>query len=463
MRGFFTAGAVIAALVTAATAQDCGKDSLGNSYCSPVQRIEYNGVGGTGSYKKVTNMPEDSQTCSFAPQSYTGSMSPMNEEVSMHFRGPLVLKQFAVYTPSASSPSKVKRSSPHARRHAHGHGHQHFHEHNKEIREAQELAELAERAVGDVVVATINGKVVSWVNQYDGNKAVAAATPAASSSAKSPAAAAAAATSSAKAPARPSAAASSAAASSKASSPPATYGSGAWNQIAYYNADSHSATGLTFLNNRGDNKNSGVWSLTHGNSLSYASADGRAASASPVVFGSTLDLGDDEIAIMSDKKCADGSCGYHREGAVAYHGFDGAQKAFFMEFQMPNNASAVGATNTNMPSVWMLNAQIPRTQQYGDCSCWQSGCGEFDILEVLAPGESRCKSTLHGNIAGGSSDYFVRPEDKPIKVAVVMNNDNIVIQILDANYDFKASINDQAIKDICENNSNVKSSKSALG
>jgi len=179
----------------------------------------------------------------------------------MHFRGPLVLKQFAVYTPSASSPSKVKRSSPHARRHAHGHGHQHFHEHNKEIREAQELAELEERAVGDVVVATINGKVVSWVNQYDGNKAVAAATPAASSSAKSPAAAAAAATSSAKAPARPSAAASSAAASSKASSPPATYGSGAWNQVAYYNADSHSATGLTFLNNRGDNKNSGVWSL----------------------------------------------------------------------------------------------------------------------------------------------------------------------------------------------------------
>jgi len=86
MRGFFTAGAVIAALVTAATAEDCGKDSLGNSYCTPVQRIEYNGVGGTGSYKKVTKMVEDSGACSFAPQSYTGSMSPMNEEVRAAIR-----------------------------------------------------------------------------------------------------------------------------------------------------------------------------------------------------------------------------------------------------------------------------------------------------------------------------------------------------------------------------------------
>jgi hypothetical protein len=30
------------------------------------------------------------------------------------------------------------------------------------------------------------------------------------------------------------------------------------------------------------------------------------------------------------------------------------------------------------PAIWMLNAQIPRTTQYGpsDCSCWESGCGE---------------------------------------------------------------------------------------
>lgn len=34
--------------------------------------------------------------------------------------------------------------------------------------------------------------------------------------------------------------------------------------------------------------------------------------------------------------------------------------------------------NGDMPAVWMLNANIPRTAQYGPkgCSCWESGCGE---------------------------------------------------------------------------------------
>lgn len=183
----------------------------------------------------------------------------------MHFRGPLVLKQFAVYTPSSASSTKTKRSSPHARRHAHGHGHQHFHEHNKEIREAHEIADVEERAVGDVVIATINGKVVSWINNYGGS---ATATPTASSAAKSSASAApVAATSSAKAAAAPAAAspavASSAAASSSASTPassPATYASaGDWTQVAYYNAKDKHATGLTFLNNMGDDKVSGTF------------------------------------------------------------------------------------------------------------------------------------------------------------------------------------------------------------
>lgn len=40
---------------------------------------------------------------------------------------------------------------------AHGHGHQHHHK---------------ERAVGDTVTATINGEVVTWKNNWDGNKVV---------------------------------------------------------------------------------------------------------------------------------------------------------------------------------------------------------------------------------------------------------------------------------------------------
>jgi len=53
----------------------------------------------------------------------------------------------------------------------HRHGHAHLHQKKGE--------EAAKRAVGDVVTATIDGKIVTWVNEYDG--AVAEATAAAGS------------------------------------------------------------------------------------------------------------------------------------------------------------------------------------------------------------------------------------------------------------------------------------------
>ena len=78
--------------------------------------------------------------------------------------------------------------------------------------------------------------------------------------------------------------------------------------------------------------------------------------------------------------------------------------------------------NADMPAIWLMNAQIPLTSQYGtnpDCSCWTSGCGEFDLFEILDTGNFRCKSTLHMAPAGGCSDYFERPIKNTIKVAVV--------------------------------------------
>ena len=77
--------------------------------------------------------------------------------------------------------------------------------------------------------------------------------------------------------------------------------------------------------------------------------------------------------------------------------------------------------NADMPALWILNALIPRTAQYDECSCWTSGCGEFDVYEILATGETRCKSTLHGNNSGGSSDWFKRPTDGFVKVVVVFD------------------------------------------
>ena len=97
--------------------------------------------------------------------------------------------------------------------------------------------------------------------------------------------------------------------------------------------------------------------------------------------------------------------------------------------------------NGDMPAIWLNNAQIPLTSQYGtneNCSCWTSGCGEFDLFEVLDPGNTRCKSTLHMAPAGGSSDYFLRPIEGTITAAVVFTGRHEVahIQILDGRVNF---------------------------
>jgi hypothetical protein len=125
---------------------------------------------------------------------------------------------------------------------------------------------------------------------------------------------------------------------------------------------------------------------------------------------------------MTDKQCTsedEAGCDYFRPGSVAYHGFGCASKLFLAEFQMP--LSGKTGFNADMPAAWMLNAQIPRTQQYGNCSCWTSGCGEFDILEVLDSGNTKCKSTWHGAHSLGDSNWFARPVEKTVKVAVILD------------------------------------------
>lgn len=96
---------------------------------------------------------------------------------------------------------------------------------------------------------------------------------------------------------------------------------------------------------------------------------------------------------MLAEPCGDNDCGYVRLGAVAYRelprfllanartnefadGFNGADKVFMMEYSMPMDGTS--GFNADMPAIWMLNAQIPRTLQYGNaaCSCWITGCGE---------------------------------------------------------------------------------------
>lgn len=111
---------------------------------------------------------------------------------------------------------------------------------------------------------------------------------------------------------------------------------------------------------------------------------------------------------------------------------------------------------SDAPAWWFLNAEIPRVLQYGNdknnipCSCWSTGCGEFDAFEVLGRGEERAKSTIHrqGNIEGGDSNYFRRPVGRMLKFAVIFHQFNITAAVLDSGFQFGNFLSEGQILDI---------------
>jgi len=137
-------------------------------------------------------------------------------------------------------------------------------------------------------------------------------------------------------------------------------------------------------------------------------------------------------------------------------GWSGSSKAFFIEFQMdhyPNRGTDQGLLS-DAPAYWFLNAAIPRILQYGNdrnnipCSCWSTGCGEFDAFELLSNGAERAKSTMHrqGNLEGGDSNYFSRPVGKTMKFAVVWHYPHITAMVLDNRFYFSESMTDDAVR-----------------
>lgn len=107
----------------------------------------------------------------------------------------------------------------------------------------------------------------------------------------------------------------------------------------------------------------------------------------------------------------------------------------------------------NMPAIWLLNAKVPRTAQYGPetCSCWKTGCGEFDLFEVLDPGNYRCKSTVHANQALGYSDYFDRPWDNTTTAAIVFRSsaNTAHIKVLEDNANFPEKLTLSDVNAFC--------------
>ncbi|KAF2400411.1 hypothetical protein EJ06DRAFT_556723 [Trichodelitschia bisporula] len=459
----------------------------GNQYCNEVKQVLYNAVGGSGSYQKVTNMDSTTGQCTQELQQFSGPMAPFDEDLSIHLRGPLKLRSFAVFKPGEKQAEK--RSVHHAdKKHAFKRKH---HRHIK-------------KDVGDMVTATINGKIVSWKNSYDGTPVTGPqvitatingkvvswtnqpapglvappvgngesygngqACPAPSTStittfvpatpdtsAHHPASPAPEAPKVVPAPPPPPASnispAPPVAPSSRVSSvaSPAPHGD-QWARVAYFNSDEKISNGMVYLNNLGG-QGSGVWDKKFGNSLSYASEDGKAAANGPQLFAGELDS-NTELGIFSDQLCDDG-CGFVRPKTVAYKGFAGPEKAFFFDFMMPGDPNS-GGRNSDKPAIWALNAQIPRVGEYLNdpaCSCWTSGCGEVDIFEVLDPGNNRCTTTLHSFANGGTPNFFSRPTSKYLKVAVLFHNNSITIKVLDDSFEFGSVIDASQIDEIAE-------------
>ncbi|EPQ63263.1 Bgt-4399 [Blumeria graminis f. sp. tritici] len=182
----------------------------------------------------------------------------------------------------------------------------------------------------------------------------------------------------------------------------------------------------------------------------------KSGALSPQILANVTIPSDSEVIVMSGKTCQEGDCGYVRPGSVAYHGFGGPNKIFLMEFMMPRDDKR--GFNGDMPAIWLLNAQIVRTLQYGkgECSCWRSGCGEFDVAESLSSGSSFLKSTLHINQLAGDSDYIRRPLYAPMKLAVVFNQkfSSIQIQVLSQEFAFSRSISMSAIDELLKKDAN---------
>ena len=211
-----------------------------------------------------------------------------------------------------------------------------------------------------------------------------------------------------------------------------TPGSSAWTRVSSWNRCA--STNLTFFNNLGGT-GSGEWTQCGGNSQSYASADGKTAVAAPTAFNGKLD-NRSELNILSGRACSgtgdSSECGFYR--GVTRHGWAGA-KIFAIRARMPRYTGSVTQYYDDVPAIWMLNARVVRTAQYG-CNCRgmgsPGGCGELDVAEVLH-GENlmHATSTIYSfeGATGSGQNYFVRPVKESATFIVIFDASGKIQQL----------------------------------
>lgn len=461
---------ILLSLLAAVTTVEAGCSYVsGNYYCDEVEAVVYSNVGYSGSYKDVTNMDEDSCECTQESVSFSGSNSPLDEELSVHFRGPLKLLQFGVYYPGSGSSSSSNKKRDVAEdeactttKHIH-----HAHKREAAVKVVEVTQTVFVDANGNLVTnegtteitstpaeeATSSAADTSDYQTIDKKISTTSSSSSSSSSSTDSTTTLASSSGSGSGSSSGSSSSSSSSTSSQSTSSSTSSSSSDWNRVAYY--EPGSTTNVTFLNTNGGS-GSGTWSSCFGNSLSYAASNGVDGASSANALNEVTLKSDEEYCIFSGSECSGDSCGYYRSDIPAYHGFGGNSKIFVFEFEMPHDSSTSGASNPDMPAIWLLNAKVPRTLQYGNskCSCWSTGCGELDLFEVLTEGQEKLISHLHdgqgsdgsSNGGGGSQDYFARPTSGSFKGAAIFTSDGTihVVQV-DDDSDFGSGLDSSTV------------------
>lgn len=247
-----------------------------------------------------------------------------------------------------------------------------------------------------------------------------------------------------------------------------------WTRRAYYDANDLTAENVTFLTKAGDN------SPCLGKALAYAADDGVSASESSTVLGKNNYIkSDGEYVIYSNVSCpssgASKGCGVYRDGIPAYYGFGGVTKMFLFEFEMPTETetNSTSVEYYDMPAIWLLNDHIARTSQYptnANCSCWASGCGEYDIFEVMNGTErNHLYSTFHTfqgieDLGTGIQAYGYIPRDtkNTMKGGVVFDSAGNTITFMSNDTAFDLNITASDINSILSEISNKDTYSSQL-
>ena len=232
-----------ASLVLFLAASTAQAAAVGNGQTT--NNIVFNGLPGSYTYQRAASLevsgewPNINVNCALEDVEAQGPIAPLTNEMHHLFRGPINLKQFAVYQPS-NTPAKRDsiRESPMERRgrmtHLDKHKQKHKRAHNHGVEK---------RAVGDWVTATIDGQVVSWINEYSGKPTPAAQAPAAV------AAPAVATPASAVVPASVPASPSPDSSPSSGSSSTSKLGTSDWTRVGYFDGDAGHTENLLFTAN----------------------------------------------------------------------------------------------------------------------------------------------------------------------------------------------------------------------